>query len=78
VWPAALECARAATMAVPDGDLLHVTSRADAPELAANSWFWLGISEKVQGQAIIALVRTGTQSQLTQVGPLVSASVSLS
>ena len=66
-WDQALECAKAATSDVPpDGDLSHIRRPADLPGMSTNTWFWLAIAELVQGQAVLNLVSTTGQDQLTQ------------
>ncbi len=50
-WPLALECAESASSVIPEDDVLRsVRSVNDVPDLNANSWFWLGIAESIQGQ----------------------------
>lgn len=49
-WPLALECAKAAVGALPEGQIASLKEPSDAPEISANVWFWLAIAEQVYGQ----------------------------
>ena len=66
-WGQALECAVAAAALVPpDGDLSHIRRASDLPGVSTNTWFWLAIAELVHSQAILQLVSSSGQEQLTQ------------
>ncbi|GFH19942.1 uncharacterized protein HaLaN_16979, partial [Haematococcus lacustris] len=66
-WAVALECCQAAAAVMPTGfELSSVETPAEIPEINANGWFWLAVSEAVHGQATLALVRPDAQDDLCQ------------
>ncbi|KAF5838899.1 hypothetical protein DUNSADRAFT_1989 [Dunaliella salina] len=67
VWNVALECSREAAKVMPLGfELNDIEVPSEVPEIDSNGWFWLAVSESIEGRAIMALVRPRAQSDVTQ------------
>eukprot|EP00200_Dunaliella_tertiolecta_P013666 CAMPEP_0202394750 /NCGR_PEP_ID=MMETSP1127-20130417/93597_1 /ASSEMBLY_ACC=CAM_ASM_000462 /TAXON_ID=3047 /ORGANISM="Dunaliella tertiolecta, Strain CCMP1320" /LENGTH=1471 /DNA_ID=CAMNT_0048997397 /DNA_START=145 /DNA_END=4558 /DNA_ORIENTATION=- len=67
VWNVALECSREAAKVMPLGlELNDIEAPSEVPEIDSNGWFWLAVSESIEGRAIMALVRPRAQSDVTQ------------